>query len=219
MTYKQEKIDEFIRLTTEDYNRSLVIEDIATVRTTEKTDGSFIQIGIRPLMEDDMFIDPGFYPNLPGAGSTVAMGERDYLIQQILENEQIKKINVNEDIVEFPKYIEFSDAYILLSNKFYVEVFTKLMRRIDYEERYPRLDYRNRILIVPEKVLDNKIIIIAKNAIVWEKELFGKGTLDISIKPAQEMFKVDITIRSVNKIKYLDTDSILVLEVKDERNN
>ncbi|MEK6909298.1 MAG: hypothetical protein AABX23_04570 [Nanoarchaeota archaeon] len=215
MIYNQEKIAEFIRLTTEDYSRSLVIEDIATVRTTEKTDGSFIQIGIRPVIEDDIFIDPSFHPSLPSAGMMVAMGERDFLIQTIIDNKQIKKIEVKEDITEFPKYIESNNSYILLSNKFYVEVFTKLMRRIDYEERVPRLDYGNRIIIVPEKVLDNKIIIIGKNAIIWERELFGNGTLDILIKPAKEIGKVDITIRSVNKIKYLDTDSILVLEVKD----
>jgi len=222
MTYDKEKIRKFHEYTLEDYNRSLIIEDIAKVNLVEKTDGSFIQIGIRPLLEDDIFISPSFSEYLPGAGRMVAIGEEDYLIKNILDKKEIEKIEFVEDIKEFPKYVyDFDNAVILLSTKFFVEVFTKLMHRIDYEEKYPRLDRRYRIISIPEKVLGNNIIIVDKNAILWDKEIFDnkitgkKEKIDINIKPAKEMGKVDITIRSVNKIKYIDTDSIRILEVKD----
>ena len=222
MTYNKEKIKKFHKYTLEDYNRSLIIEDIAKVNLVEKTDGSFIQIGIRPLLEDDIFISPSFSEYLPGAGRMVAIGEEDYLIKNILDKKEIEKIEFVEDIKEFPKYVyDFDNAVILLSTKFFVEVFTKLMHRIDYEEKYPRLDRRYRIISIPEKVLGNNIIIVDKNAILWDKEIFDnkitgkKEKIDINIKPAKEMGKVDITIRSVNKIKYIDTDSIRILEVKD----
>ena len=225
MDYNKEKIKKFHEHTLEDYNRSLIIEDIVQVTLTEKTDGSFTQIGIRPLIDDDIFIDPSFSEYLPGAGRMVAIGEIDYLIKTIMDKvdkKEIEKIEFKENIKEFPKYAyKFDDSIILLSTKFFVEVFTKLMNRIDYEEKHPRLDKRYKIIPVSEKVLGNKIIIIDKNAILWEKEIFNnkitgkKEKIDINIKPAS-IGKVDITIRSVNKIKDIDLDSIKVLEITGE---
>jgi len=219
--YNLQKLKEFHEFTIEDYNRSLIIEDIATVKTVERADDSFIQIGMRPLMDDDMFLLPSFDPRLPSAGMMVAVGEEDFLVGTILNNKEIGRIEFKEDIKEFPKYVfDFNEAIILLSTKFYVETFTKLMNRIDYEEKHPRLDYRYRIIPVSEKVLGNKIIIIGKDAVLWEKQLFidkitgKKEKIDISIKPAS-IGKVDITIRSVNKIKYLDPEQIKILEIKN----
>lgn len=223
--YKEEKMKKFHEYTLEDYNRSLIIEDIVKVNLVEKTDGKFIQIGIRPLIDDDIFIDPSFSEYLPGAGRMVAIGEIDYLIKMIMDKankKEIEKIEFKEDIKEFPKYVyEFDDSIILLSTKFYVEVFTKLMSRIDYEKKYPRLDKIYKIIPVSERVLGNKIIIIDKNAILWEKEIFNnkitgkKEKIDINIKSAS-IGKVDITIRSVNKIKDIDLDLIKVLEINGE---
>ncbi len=222
MAYNKEKIKKFHEYTIEDYERSLIVEGIAEVKAIEKTDGSFTQIGIRPLLEDGIFIQEGFSEYLPGAGRLIAIGEEDFLIKNILDKKEIEKIEFKEDIKEFPKYVyEFREAVVLLSTKFYVEVFTKLMSRIDYEEKYPRLDRRYRIIPIPEKVLGRKIIIVDKNSILWDKEIFDnkitgkKEKIDINIKPAKEMGKVDITIRSVNKIRYIDTDSIRILEVKE----
>ncbi len=220
--YDKEKVRKFHEYTLEDYNSSYEINEIVNVKLVEKTDGSFTQIGIRPLIEEDIFIDPSFSEYLPGAGRMVAVGEMDFLINTILNNKEIKRIEVKKDrIEEFPKYIEFDGAIILLSNKFYVETFTKLMRRIDYKEKYPRLDYRYKIIVVSERILENEIIILDKKEILWEKELFynketnKKETLDINIKPAKELGKADITIRSVNKIKYLDSKLITILEVEE----
>ena len=92
------------------------------------------------------------------------------------------------------------------------------MHRIDYEQKHPRLDGRYRILSVPEKVLENLIIVIDKNAILWKKQVFenkiinGKETIDIDIqqRPAG---KIAVTIRSVNKLEHIDLDLIKVLEV------
>jgi len=218
--YNKEKIKKFHEYTLEDYNNALEIEDIVKVNLVEKTDGSFTQIGIRPLLDDDIFIDPSFSEYLPSAGRMVAIGEVDFLIKTILDKKEVNKIEFKEDVQEFPKYVyDFNNSIILLSTKFYVEVFTKLMNRIDYEEKFPRLDHRYKIIPISEKILRNKIIIIDKDAILWNKESFyskiteNKEKIDITIKPAKEIGKVDITIRSVNKIMYLDPDSIKILEV------
>lgn len=217
--YNKEKVKKFNEYTIEDYSRSLVIEDIAKINFVKKIDDTFTQIGIRPLIEDEILIDPSFSEYLPGVGRMIAIGEEDFLIQNILKSKEIKSISVNEDIKEFPKYLEFNDTIILLSTKFFVEVFTKLINRIDYEEKCPRLDRRYKIISIPEKLLGNKIIIIGKDAILWEKELFDNETtgkeekIDIKIKPAEQFGKVDITIRSVNKIKYLNPELIKILEI------
>lgn len=217
--YKQEKIKRFHEYTINDYEDNLIIDQIANIKIVEKTDGSFVQIGLRPLIEEDIFIDPGFSEYLPGAGRMVALGEEDFLIKNILDNKDIQKIEFKGDITEFPKYVfEFNNPIILLSTKFYVEVFTKLMHRIDYDEKYPRLDRRYKIITISEKVLGNKILIVDKDSILWEKEKFynefTKKDEKIDIKITQRLDKADITIRSVNKIKCLNPDLIKVLEVK-----
>ena len=219
--YDKSKIERFHKATIEEYNKSLKVEKICRVKVTSKTDGNFTQIGIRPLLDGEMFISPNFDPTLPGAGRLIAIGEMDFLIKTILDKNDVEKIEFKEDIKDFPKYVyEFNDAVVLLSTKFYVEVFTRLMHRIDYEEKYPRLDKMYQIISVPEKVMGDYIIIIDKNAILWEKKQFdnevtkNKELLDISIKPKGE--KVDITIRSLNKITYIEPELVKILQVKDE---
>lgn len=219
--YNEDKVKKFHDYILNDYESSDKINEIANVKLVEKTDGSFTQIGIRPLLDDDIFISPSMNEYLPGAGRMVALGEMDFLIKNILHNKEIEKIKFKEDIQEFPKQVfSFDNAVILLSTKFYLEVFTKFGNRIDYEEKYPRLDKRYRIISIPEKVLGNRIIIIDKIAVLWEKQFFvdsatgKKVTLDISHRPAAGG-KVDITIKSVNKIKSMNTESIKILEVHD----
>ncbi len=93
------------------------------------------------------------------------------------------------------------------------------MHRIDYGSSHQKLDHKHKIISVPEKILGNKIILIGKNAVLWEKELFTneitgkKEKIDIIIKPAS-IGKVEITIRSVNKISYMDEKRIKILEVE-----
>jgi hypothetical protein len=223
--YNKEKIKKFHEYTLEDYNRGLVIEYIAKVKLVEKTDGSFTQIGIRPVVDEDIFISPSFHEELPGAGRMIAIGERDYLIKAILEKvdkNEIEKIEFKENLKEFPKHVYgFDNTVVLLSTKFYVKFFTELMHKIDYEEKCPRLDRQYRIIAVPEKVLGNKIILIDKNAVWWEKQKFHNEftnkdeKIDFKIVPAKEFGKVDITIRSLNKIKHLDIKKIKILEVEE----
>ena len=213
----EEKVKQFKQYAIEEYNGSLTIEDIAVVTKTKKTDGGFIQIGLRPLIEDDFLIMPNFDPRLPGIGRMVAAGERDFLINELINNKEIKHEAFEGDIQEFPKYVyDFDDAVILISTKFFIEVFTKLVRRIDYKEKHPRLDQRYEIFSIPEKVMGNRIIILEKNAIFWKKQVFENGeTLDITLKPAS-IGKVDITIRSVNKIESIDINGIKILEVEEK---
>jgi hypothetical protein len=217
----KEEVKKFNKYIVEEYNLSLTIENLAEVITKEVTDGKFIQIGIKHVIDENLFVQDGFDERLPGAGRMIAMGEIDFLIKNLLEDKEIKRIKFGEDIKEFPKYVyNLDNAIILLSTKFFVEVFTKLMSRIDYEEKYPRLDRGYRIISIPEKILQNRIIIINKNAIFWRKQKFHDEytntyeKLNIKIKPVS-IGKVDITIRSVNKIEHINKEDIIILEIKN----
>ena len=70
-------------------------------------------------------------------------------------------------------------------------------------------------------MMKNKIILIEKDSILWEKQIFKneitntEEVLNINIKPAEQFGKVDILVRSVNKIKHIDEDSIKIIEIEE----
>jgi len=222
--YDNEKKELFTKKTLEDYYDNAQIEDICNVEKIAETEGSFIQIGIRPLINEDIFLKgANIYPVLPAIGMAVANGERDFLIKNILETPNIERIKIKkENLKEFSQYaFDFNKATILISLDFFVELSQELMHRIEYKNHEEILDSKYKLIFVPEDMMKGKIIIIDNGAIIWEKQKFyneftkKEEMIDISIKPSTN-FKVDITIRSVNKIKYLETESIKILEIENE---
>lgn len=218
--YDGEKIKQFHLNTLEDYNDSLLIEQICNVNLVDRTDGKFTQIGLRPLIDEDIFLPVGnVFPKLPSLGRYIAVGERDFLINSILEIKDVKRTSINKSEMEnFP--IQFDESVILISNDFFVTLAQLLMRRIEYKDKKILLDRRHKLFFVPGEAMRNKIIVIEKDSVLWTKQGFhnqftGKEEgLDISIEP-RIGGKVDIIARSVNRIKYLDPESIVVLEVKE----
>lgn len=221
--YDKEKIRQFQVSAIDDYNSSLRVGDIAKVNLVERTDGKFTQIGIRPLIEEDIFLPSGnVHPVLPSIGRNVAVGEMDFLIKQILEHKEIPRTTIGkEEIKEFPREMEFIESTILISNDFFVQIAQELMNRIEYKDSGMVLDVRHKLIFIPGEAMKNKIIFIEKDAILLAKEKFhneftGKDeSLDISIVP-RIGGKVDITVRSVNRIKSIYPEMIKILEVEDE---
>lgn len=220
--YDKNSLKEFNINTVEEYNNNLTIEKICKVKLVDKIDNNFVQIGRRFLFEEDMFLaGSNIVPRLPRLGMDVSIWEVDFLINNLNEDNKIKKINFKEDLNEFPKHVfDLNNSVVLLSTKFYVEVFTKLSHRIDYDEKYPRLDKIYRIVPISETILENKIIIIDSDAILWEKKKFhnqytGKEEkIDLQVKPVSN-FQAEILVRSINKIKMLDPELIKILEVEN----
>jgi len=224
--YDKEKIAQFQLSAIKDYNDSQVISEICKVNFVERTDERFIQIGLRPVIDEDIFLKDRngvhVHPELPSIGMHIAIGERDFLIKNILDNKEIEKTQINkEELTEFPKHVfDYNEATILISLDFFVELSQKLMHRIEYKDGKTILDSRYRLIFVPGEMMKNKIIIIDKDAILWAKQKFhneftGKDEgLDIYISP-EVGERVDITLRSVNRIKSIDSKSIKILEVKD----
>jgi len=112
-------------------------------------------------------------------------------------------------------------SFVLISTKFYMEISNHFIRRIDYRNNSQKLDGINDLIFVPDSVMGNKIIIIAKDSILWKKKLFynsytnEKTKLEITIGKPKLNGKVDAIIRSLNKIEHIDSENIVILEIED----
>jgi len=220
--YDKEKIRQFQTNTIWDYNNSLVVEKICKVNFVNRTDEKFIQIGLRPVIEEDIFLPGGdVFPKLPSLGMQIAIGERDFLVNSILGNKEIKKVKIDKtEIEKFPNEIDFNKSSILISNDFFVNIAQLLMKRIEYKDHKMLLDSSHSLFFVPGEVMRNKIIIIEKDSILWTKQKFQnqftnkEESLDISIEPMIGG-KVDIVARSVNRIKSLYPEEIKILEIEE----
>ena len=220
--YDKKKIKQFQVSVINDYNSSQRVGEIAKVNLVERTDGKFTQIGLRPLIDEDIFLPEGnVHPELPSIGMDVANGEMDFLIRHILKDKEIQRVSIiNEELKEFPREIDFQKSTIIISNDFFVELSMSLMHRIKYENNKMILDFHHRLMFIPGEVMKNKIIMIEDDAILWAKEKFHNEftdkdeSLDISIEP-RIGGKVDIIVRSVNRIKSLYPEMIKILEVEE----
>ena len=211
---EKEKLKEFHESIIEDYNRSLEVEDLASVRTTEKTDLSSTQIGMRTNIPEEVF--ESLYQSF---GREVAIGEMDFLIDHLLKSEKIQKVKISED-AKFTEHLEFNKNIIILSTKFYVGIFTKLMNHVIYGKGHPLLYGIYPLISIPEKILGNKIIILERDAILIEKELFtdeltGKKEKINVVTKSDPCIGFDVLVRSVIKIKHIDFERIKILEVTE----
>ena len=210
---EKEKLKEFHESIIEDYNRSLEVEDLASVRTTEKTDPSSTQIRMRTIIPEEVF--NSLYQSF---GREVAIGEMSFLLGHLLKCEEIQRVQIPED-TKFTEHLEFNKNLVIFSTKFYVSIFTKLINHVVYGEGHPLLYGIYPLISIPEKILGNKILIIEKDAILIEKELFtdeltGKKE-KINVITKDLIDRVEVMFRSVLKIKHIDFERIKILEVEE----
>ena len=206
--YDREKIKQFQTSTIRDYNNSLIVEEVCNVNLVDRTDGKFTQIGLRPIVEEDIFLPKGnIFPELLSLGGYIAIGERDFLINSILENREIQRVKINNNKIEkFLNEVEFNESAIFIANDLFIDIAQLLMKRIEYKDHKTLLDSRHSLFFVLGEAMKNKIIIIEKEAILWTKQKFHNQFtnkevgLDISVEPMIGG-KVDIVARSVNRIK------------------
>jgi len=220
--YDREKIKQFQTSTIRDYNNSLIVEEVCNVNLVDRTDGKFTQIGLRPIVEEDIFLPKGnIFPELLSLGGYIAIGERDFLINSILENREIQRVKINNNKIEkFLNEVEFNESAIFIANDLFIDIAQLLMKRIEYKDHKTLLDSRHSLFFVLGEAMKNKIIIIEKEAILWTKQKFHNQFtnkevgLDISVEPMIGG-KVDIVARSVNRIKSLYPRGIRIIEVEE----
>jgi hypothetical protein len=212
MIDKQKERD-FHESVIEDYNRSLEIEDLSIVRITERVDPSSFKIGMRTQIPEQVF--ESLYQSW---GRDVALGEVTFLMNQLLENKEINRTKLNQD-TDLVNHLDFNKNIIIISTKFYVEIFTKLSDKITYGERHPLLYGIYPIISIPEKILGNKIVILEKDALFIEKEIFTDEITNkkekINVKTKSSGFNVEVLVYSVVNIRDIDMDKIKILEVEE----
>ncbi|MBS3072243.1 hypothetical protein J4477_00210, partial [Candidatus Pacearchaeota archaeon] len=139
------KVKQFVGSVLEDYHNHKDIEKLCILRDTENTDGSFTQIGIRPLVDADMLLPDkngvAFDPRLPAIGMDVANGEREFLIKNILNEFKPEEFVKLDKLEDFPAHIyTFRNPILLVSLKFFVEIHNLMIKRITWKDYKTLLD-------------------------------------------------------------------------------
>jgi len=223
MAYNKDKVERFHRYILKEYYRDLFIENLVDVGTTDKTDGTFTQVGIRPLIDEGIFTQPNYASELTMAGRIIAIGERDLLVKTLLKDKNIKTIRIKEKDFTPSKLSELLGT---LNAKILVSVDKKAsllkdrdwMRHIDFVNGKMRFNSYYDVYPISSKVANSKIIILDDLALVWIKQLFQnpitgkKEKLDIQIGNVKKNGKVDVLIRSVNKLHYFK-EYIKIIEI------
>ena len=141
-----------------------------------------------------------------------------FLIDYLLNCKDIKRSKILQD-TKFTENLEFNKNLVIFSTKFYVSIFTKLINQVVYGKGPPLLYGVYPLISIPEKILGNKIIILEKDAILIEKELFTDELIGkkekIKVITKDLIDGVEVMFRSVLKIKHIDFERIKILEVNE----
>ncbi len=220
--FDQKQVEMFQRYILKEYHRDRFIEKITDVATIDQTDGTFTQIGIRPRITTEIFTQQSHSPQLIQSGTLVAVGERNHLVKTLLEDKTIKKIKIKErdfTPTKLSELIGHQEVKILLS----VDAKTSLlmnrgwMKHISFVDKTILFNSYAEIFPISGKNASKKIILLDELALVWTKQLFQnkitgrKEKLEIKIGKQKEG-KVDVLIRSVNKLLYYK-DRIKIIEL------
>ena len=223
MKYDKNKVERFHKYILNEYNRDLFIENIVDVGTTDKIDGTFTQVGIRPLIDEGIFTQPNYDSRLTGAGRIIALGERDLLVKTLLKDQSIKTIKIKEKDFTPSKLSELLESF---NAKILVSVDKKSsllkdrdwMKHIDFVIGKMIFNSDYDVFPISSKVANSRIIILDEFALVWIKQLFHnpitgkKEKLDIKIGTVKKNGKVDVLIKSVNKLHYYK-ECIKIIEI------
>ncbi|NQU98072.1 hypothetical protein HQ533_01275 [Candidatus Woesearchaeota archaeon] len=211
--YDSSKLERFNKYIIEEYNKSLFIEKIGDVSEVDSTDGTFTQIAIRPLIQKDMLVPSNYVPELMGVGRIIALGERDFLIKKLLEDNTIKCVRIKRQDFNpetLQNELESLNAKILLSvNAESILLKNRdWMKHLDFTVGNLRFNHFYDLFPIPDKILNNKLVILNELSLVWMKQVFkneitkSNEKLEIEIGKLQNGNKVDVLIRSVNKFYY-----------------
>jgi len=213
MTLRRDKKKKFCEFVIQEYNKNKTLDRFFDIRIVENTDGSFKQIGIRPGLKKEMFVEDNYDVELVGIGKIMDSGERNYLINKItkiMETGGIEKIRIPKrefDHNRLQESLDTLNANIIIPTALIMDILTdeKWQNRISYHKSGIKFNYLYDVLPVPTNVLQNKIIIIDKMGVIIQKLKFHNrytnSDENIDIKITERYEKVDVTIRSVIKLQ------------------
>jgi hypothetical protein len=160
--------------------------------------------------------------DLLGAGRVIAIGERDFLLNEIINNNSIEQFNI--PISDFtPDYLQSNldhKSIILISSNIKLGLLNKRewLRSIELKNKEVIFNCFHDFISLPEKILKNKIIIIDdKFAIKLLRKVFynkytkQKEKLNIVLETDSNKDNISISVYSELKIDYIDTNLIKII--------
>ena len=216
----------------ESYMKNSEILELTEVKEfDEERDGEldFIQIYRRPLTPKNCFIRPSFVDCSAlwfDFGSSVAVGEVKYLIDKILKNEEISRIEIKNDDKTFDR-IKFAVNDLKKQNQNPSVIFipldylSTLVKQRQSAYNHLKIDETTDMKVVHSSnhLKFNDIIILDKNASIWtfEPGEGAKGRLIVEISDYEkDKCKVDLLVKTVVNFRIVDPNAIKILELYKE---
>lgn len=229
--FNKQQIKEFERYTEAEYKQDLSIQKYIKTKPIKRTDGKFIQIGLRPLVDIDFFDKNSSYsPTIIGLGSSIANEEVNYFINKILKEVKKGHINVRQFSKEklahlLSQFSSKNDLITIVPTNFHYDYMLKTPNEwIRWDKSVTDFVFETGNLKIPvywvhDKIIKNNIIILNKDFGIWKYVLFNHDKrLDIKVGNIRQGFKTDITIRSLIKFEILDKGKIEVIELRNFHN-
>ncbi len=223
------RITEFIKKTIENYEYNQRINNFIEKIQEENTDGTFVRIGLRPLVKREMFLpqkgDVYIASEIFGLGHSIAVGEINYFIKEILNNKEIRKIKIKKK-----EFNPDSLSEILNELKGVITIFQDSGNNVDLLNNpiwKNNLGYKGRtlqfnsypVINIGGDLLKNKIILFDKLSSIWINVMFRNrkaniiSPLNIQIGSLRNDSEVDVLVNSLVKLKIHEPNQIKIIEL------
>jgi ElaB/YqjD/DUF883 family membrane-anchored ribosome-binding protein len=216
------------------YKESSEISEVVQVKKfDEERDNEleFFQIYKRPLIPKDCLIKPSFVDcSTPwfNFGRVVAVGEINYLIKRIFEDERIERVRIREEeheelfnkiksVVGSLKEQNYNPSVIFMP----LDIRTEFVKKKLAELGYLRIDEDTKLKVINSSKLTpfEDIIILDKTAGIWtfEPDEEAEERLIIEIKEYDaDKSKVDLLVKTVVNFRIVDPKAIKILKLNEE---
>lgn len=217
------------------YKKSSKIQEVVQVKEFDEErdkEFEFIQIYKRPLIPKYCLIKPSFVDCSTlwfDFGRVVAVGEINYLIKRILEDERIERVRIRGEEHEelFNKIKSVVGSLKEQNYKPYV-IFMPLAIRTEFLKKrlvetfeHLRIDEDTELKVINSSKLTpfEDIIILDKTAGIWtfEPDEETRERLIIEIKEYDaDKSKVDLLVKTVVNFRIVDSKAIKILKLNEE---
>ncbi|MEK6940210.1 MAG: hypothetical protein AABX31_05780 [Nanoarchaeota archaeon] len=201
---------EFIEAVVKEYtNNKIISEELCNVKYVKETDGSFIQIGLRQLIEEEIFDLKNLVSMLHlGMGRSIAIGEIKFFVEKI--NEEIASENEYlislDDLSQIKEKINklnpnFARVVIIVTPqvKYHLNMFELI--NYYYEDGLLKEFIKGsgmQIVTVNSSLLDNSLIVYERDKLESIYKKVDKNDLFIDINRVKEGY--DVVVRSIMKV-------------------
>jgi len=219
--FEMERIKNLRRAIIQDYNRHCQTKQFLNFETVEETDGTFIQVYFRTLVDRIWFRDPGHYPAFHALGGTIARGEVSYFLGRLKENVEVENVEeasfspdwLKSVIVSLPYAYEYGKISLLTSiQKIYKKILTENEWTLIYNDVTKNFELRLNGFRIPiygfdRKTIESDIVVLNKRCCRILYKLFHytdlgiDSTISVEIEPFEEdNSKMDVLVRSIIKL-------------------